>query len=136
MKNNENENFVFTLFTPCWETGFHFYSFLRFYFFSDFIFFHFYKNEIFLFVFIKSWIFWRPLVLLLQSLLLVSILKGDFWPKTKVIVGNQPRISKVKFRPESYEYHDFLLQREPYFSLNIEHTECYQLSLSYTKNEI
>ena len=51
----------FFIFTFQFFFRFHFFSFLRFSKFSDFIFFHCYKNEIFIFVFIKSWFSWRSL---------------------------------------------------------------------------
>ena len=44
------------LFSMAFENGFHFYSFLRFKFFFDFIFFHFYKNELFIFEFFHTFL--------------------------------------------------------------------------------
>ena len=44
------------LFFTTFENGFHFYSFLRFRFFFDFIFFHFYKNELFIFEFFHTFL--------------------------------------------------------------------------------
>ena len=57
VKKSKNEIFIFTLFTGLIKNGFHYFSFLRFQNYSDFIIFHFYVSEIIrislFFIFIK-----------------------------------------------------------------------------------